>query len=133
MTGLAPSLTWLFVARAPSGVDGATAGVANAYFADVTTAGNRARHFGLAGAAWTTGLILGPALGGVSGQSDQQLPLAVAAALATMNFLHGLFVRPESCVRADKPLALSCAFPLGATRVLGAAQAFPVSPWSPSV
>jgi len=119
LASLAPSLLWLFLARALGGIGGATVGVANAYIADVSTPENRARNFGLAGAAFGFGLIVGPALGGLLGQFGLRLPYMVAAALAVLNFLYGLLVLPESHPRNDEPIAPSSFVPLRALGVLG--------------
>ncbi|WP_407572688.1 MFS transporter [Deinococcus altitudinis] len=125
LAALASSLAWLFLARALGGIGGATIGVANAYIADVSTPQTRARNFGLAGAAFGLGLIVGPALGGLLGQYGLRLPYVVAAALAVLNFLYGLVVLPESRQRNDEPIALSSFVPL---RALGVLSRFPGLP-----
>jgi MFS transporter, DHA1 family, tetracycline resistance protein len=92
----APSLTWLFVGRM---VSGATAGVmatANAYVADVTPAENRAHAFGVMGAAFGLGFVIGPALGGLLGHFSLQLPFWFAAGCSGLNWLWGYFMLPES-------------------------------------
>lgn len=126
LAALAPSLAWLFVARALGGIGGATIGVANAYIADVSTPQTRARNFGLAGAAFGLGLIVGPALGGLLGQYGLRLPYVVAASLAVLNFLYGLVVLPESRQPNDEPIALSSFIPLRAIGVLGRFPGLPV-------
>jgi len=92
----APNLAWLFVGRVIAGMTGASITVANAYLADVTPPEGRARSFGLLGATFGVGFILGPALGGVLGDIDLRLPFLVAAGLALLNALYGLLVLPES-------------------------------------
>ena len=92
----APNLWWLFLGRVIAGVTGASITVANAYLADVTPPEGRARSFGLLGATFGVGFILGPALGGVLGGIDLRLPFLVAAGLALLNALYGFFVLPES-------------------------------------
>lgn len=102
----APNLWWLFLGRVIAGVTGASITVANAYLADVTPPEGRARSFGLLGATFGVGFILGPALGGVLGGIDLRLPFAVAAGLALLNALYGFLVLPESLPpekRADGP------------------------------
>ncbi|MDX1383867.1 MAG: MFS transporter, partial [Thermoanaerobaculia bacterium] len=94
--GLAPTIGWLFVGRAIAGVMGASITTANAYIADVSTAENRARNFGLVGVAFGLGFIFGPALGGLLGSIHLRLPFFAAAALALVNWLYGFFVLPES-------------------------------------
>jgi len=92
----APSLTWFFVARV---VAGSTAGVlatANAYIADVTPPEKRAQSFGLLGAAFGIGFIIGPVVGGLLGQYDIRLPFWFAAGCSALNWVWGFFVLPES-------------------------------------
>ncbi|GBF05554.1 arabinose efflux permease family protein [Deinococcus aerius] len=93
---VAPNLWWLFVGRVIAGMTGASITVANAYLADVTPPEGRARSFGLLGATFGVGFILGPALGGVLGDVSLRLPFLVAAGLALLNALYGFFVLPES-------------------------------------
>lgn len=93
---VAPNLGWLFVGRVIAGMTGASITVANAYLADVTPPEGRARSFGLLGATFGVGFILGPALGGVLGDVSLRLPFLVAAGLALLNALYGFFVLPES-------------------------------------
>ena len=92
----APSLAWFFLARI---IAGSTAGVlatANAYIADVTPPEKRAQSFGLLGAAFGIGFIIGPVVGGLLGQYDLRLPFWFAAGCAALNWLYGYFVLPES-------------------------------------
>ncbi|MEZ5962925.1 MAG: TCR/Tet family MFS transporter [Planctomycetota bacterium] len=96
LLALAPSLAWLFVARVISGVTSASIPAAFAYVADVTPPDRRARSFGLVGAAFGLGFVLGPAVGGLLGSVDLRLPFWVAAALSFANASYGLFVLPES-------------------------------------
>jgi MFS transporter, DHA1 family, tetracycline resistance protein len=93
---LAPNLWWLAVARLMSGILGASISTANAYIADVSTPENRARNFGLMGAAFGIGFVIGPVVGGILGEINLHLPFFFAAGLAGINFLFGLFVLPES-------------------------------------
>ena len=92
----APSLGWLFVGRIIAGITGASITVANAYIADVTAPEERAKSFGLLGATFGVGFILGPARGGWLGDFSLRLPFAFAAGLALLNAAYGLFVLPES-------------------------------------
>lgn len=98
----APTLAWLFVGRFVAGVTSASITVANAYIADVTEPAQRAKNFGLLGATFGVGFILGPALGGWLGHFDLRLPFAFAAGLALLNALYGLFVLPESLPREKR-------------------------------
>jgi DHA1 family tetracycline resistance protein-like MFS transporter len=93
---LAPTLAWLFVGRVIHGITAASFATAGAYIADVTTPENRAKSFGLIGAAWSVGFVVGPALGGFLGEIDIRLPFYVAAGLALTNWLYGFFILPES-------------------------------------
>jgi DHA1 family tetracycline resistance protein-like MFS transporter len=93
---LAPSLIWLFVGRLISGITAASISTAFAHIADVTPAEKRAEGFGLIGAAFGVGFVLGPALGGLLGAIDPRAPFWVAAVLSLANAMYGLFVLPES-------------------------------------
>ena len=93
---LAPTLGWLFVGRVISGITGASWSTAGAYIADVSPPEKRASGFGLLGAAFGLGFVIGPALGGLLGAIDPRLPFWVAAGLTMVNALYGLFVLPES-------------------------------------
>ncbi len=93
---LAPTLSWLFVGRAISGITAASITTAGAYIADVTPADKRAAAFGMIGAAFGIGFVIGPALGGLLGGIDPRLPFWVAAGMSLANFCYGWFVLPES-------------------------------------
>src|SRR5262245_63808623 len=93
---LAPTVGWLFVGRILSGITSASIATAFAYVSDVTPADKRARSFGLLGAAFGVGFVLGPAIGGVLGAENPRLPFWFAACLSLLNALYGLFVLPES-------------------------------------
>lgn len=92
----APSLGWLFVGRIIAGVTGASFTTATAYIADISTPDTRAKNFGLIGAAFGLGFIIGPAIGGLLGGLGTRVPFMVAAGLCFLNFLYGFFVLPES-------------------------------------
>lgn len=96
MLAWAPSLAWLFAGRLIAGATAANVSAATAYIADVTPPAQRAQRFGLVGAMFGLGFVLGPALGGVLGEYGLRLPFLAAAALAGTNVLYGLFVLPES-------------------------------------
>jgi DHA1 family tetracycline resistance protein-like MFS transporter len=102
LMALATSLPVLFAARLVSGLAGSSSGTANAYIADVTTPDKRASAFGLLGAAFGIGFVIGPALGGVLGAIHLRLPFWFAAGLALTNFLYGYFVLPESLPREKR-------------------------------
>ena len=94
--GVAPTLGWLFVGRAISGMAGASFTPAYAYVADISPPERRAQNFGLISAMFGLGFIIGPALGGLLGRFGPRAPFFVAAALSLLNFCYGLFVLPES-------------------------------------
>jgi DHA1 family tetracycline resistance protein-like MFS transporter len=93
---LAPTIGWLFVGRVISGITGASFTTAGAYIADVTPQEKRASSYGILGAAWGLGFVLGPALGGILGAVNPRLPFWAAAGMTLLNALYGLFVLPES-------------------------------------
>ncbi len=93
---LAPTIGWLFVGRIFAGMFGASFTTAAAYIADISTAENRAQNFGMIGAAFGLGFIIGPVLGGLLGHYGPRVPFLAAAALSVLNALYGFFVLPES-------------------------------------
>ncbi len=96
----APTLQWLFIGRLLSGITGASLGSASAYITDVTTPEKRTRAFGMLGAAFGLGFILGPAIGGSLGELHLRLPFYIAAAFSLVNATYGFFVLPESLPKA---------------------------------
>jgi DHA1 family tetracycline resistance protein-like MFS transporter len=120
LMAVAPNLVWLFVGRVISGITAASFSAANAYIADVTPPEDRARAFGLLGAAFGIGFVLGPAIGGIMGDIDPRLPFWVAAVLSLANAAYGYFVLPES-LPVERRMAFSWtrANPVGALRLLG--------------
>ena len=96
LSALATSLTGLLLARVLGGALAANFAVANAYVADLTAPESRARSFGLVGAAFGVGYIVGPMVGGLLGSIDIRLPFYAAATLSGLNFLYGLLLVPES-------------------------------------
>jgi MFS transporter, DHA1 family, tetracycline resistance protein len=96
VTGLATALWMLIAVRVFSGAMQANAAVANAYVADITPPEERAASFGLLGAMFGIGFILGPVIGGLLGAIDVHWPFFAAGALALLNWLYGWFVLPES-------------------------------------
>ena len=119
LMALAPSIGWLFLGRIISGITAASVSTAGAYIADVTPPAQRAAKFGLLGATFGLGFVLGPALGGLLGHVNPRLPFWVAAGLSLTNSLYGLFVLPESLPR-ERRSAFSWrkANPVGALRLL---------------
>jgi DHA1 family tetracycline resistance protein-like MFS transporter len=115
---LAPTIGWLVVGRAVSGLAASTSAAANAYIVDVTAPDRRAARFGYLMAATGAGLILGPGIGGLLGQIGPRLPFWGAAALCLVNGVFGLLVLPESLARGRRtPFSLRIANPLGALRL----------------
>jgi DHA1 family tetracycline resistance protein-like MFS transporter len=98
----APTIGWLFVGRILAGIMGASFTTASAYIADISTPEKRAQNFGLIGAAFGLGFIIGPVLGGVLGQYGTRLPFIVAAGLTFVNWLYGYFVLPESLSKENR-------------------------------
>lgn len=120
LSGLAPTLVWLFVGRIVAGATGASFSAANAYVADVTPPAKRAAAFGVIGAAFGLGFIIGPAVGGALGDAGLRVPYFAAAGLNFINFLYGTFVLPESLPpERRRPFSLERANPFGALRSLG--------------
>lgn len=92
----APTYEWFFIGRIIAGITGASITTASAYIADISNDENRAKNFGMIGAAFGLGFIIGPWLGGILGAVHIKLPFIVAAALCFLNFLYGYFILPES-------------------------------------
>lgn len=96
LMGFAPTIGWLFFGRIISGITGASFTTAGAYIADVSPPEKRAQNFGLIGAAFGLGFIIGPVLGGIIGHYGERLPFYAAGSLALINWVYGYFVLPES-------------------------------------
>jgi MFS transporter, DHA1 family, tetracycline resistance protein len=116
---LAPTLWWLFAGRVISGITAASYPTAGAYIADVTPPEKRAASFGMIGAAWGVGFVMGPALGGLLGKVNPRLPFWAAAGLTLLNALYGLFVLPESLApESRKAFSWRRANPVGSLALL---------------
>ena len=119
LMALAPSLIWLFIGRVISGITSASVSTAFAYIADITPPERRAAVFGKVGAAFGAGFIVGPAIGGLLGNTDPRLPFWVAAGLSFANTLYGLLILPESLPSERRaPFRWKSANPLGALKLL---------------
>jgi MFS transporter, DHA1 family, tetracycline resistance protein len=119
LMALAPSLSWLFVGRLISGLTSSSFSTAGAYIADVTPEDERAAKFGMLGAAFGLGFVVGPALGGLLGGINLRLPFWAAAGLSLTNALYGFFILPESLPQERRaPLAWSKANPFGSLALL---------------
>jgi len=119
------ALSWnlavLFLGRTLAGVSGATFSAASAYIADVSSKEDRAKNFGLVGAGFGVGFVLGPMIGGFLGEYGPRAPFYAAAALSFANFLFGYFVLPET-LKSENRRAFDWrrANPLGALKQLAA-------------
>lgn len=114
LLALAPNLTWLFVGRILAGITGASITTASAYIADVSTPETRSKNFGMIGAAFGLGFIIGPVLGGLLGQYGARVPFYAAAALCLINFIYGYFILPESLDKEHRrPFQWKRANPVG--------------------
>ena len=102
LLAFSPTITWLFVGRILAGITGASITTAAAYIADVSTPENRAKNFGLIGAAFGLGFIIGPVIGGFLGQYGSRVPFYAAAILCMVNFLYGFFILPESLAKENR-------------------------------
>jgi MFS transporter, DHA1 family, tetracycline resistance protein len=117
-SALAPSILWLFVGRAFAGICGASWIIANAYIADITAPEDRAKAFGMMGAAFGLGFVIGPAIGGLLGEFGPRVPFYVAAGVSILNFIYGWFVLPETLSPENRrPFEWRRANPFGALAV----------------
>lgn len=98
----APTIGWLFVGRIIAGITGASFTTASAYIADVSTPEKRAQNFGIIGAAFGLGFIIGPGLGGLLAEYSSKLPFLAAAGLALLNAIYGYFILPESLSKENR-------------------------------
>ncbi len=115
----APNLWILFAGRVVSGIASATISTAHAYIADITVPEKRAGAFGMLGAAFGVGFVLGPALGGLLGHYDLRLPFLAAALMSLANFAYGYFILPESLAPANRaPFRFAKANPVGSVQML---------------
>ena len=116
---LAPTYGWLFVGRVIAGFTGASFTTAAAYIADISTPETRAKNFGMIGAAFGLGFIIGPGLGGLLAGFGIRAPFYAAAGLCLLNFLYGYFILPESLDKEHRrPFEWKKANPLGSLRFL---------------
>ena len=114
LVALAPSIGWLFIGRIFAGITGGSFTAASAYIADVSTPEKRAQNFGMIGAAFGLGFIIGPVIGGVLGQYGARVPFFAAAGVTLLNWLYGYFVLPESLSKENRrPFDWKRANPIG--------------------
>jgi len=110
----APTIAWLFVGRVVAGITGASFTTASAYIADISTPEKRAQNFGMLGAAFGLGFIIGPALGGQLAVFGPRVPFIAAAGLTLVNWVYGYFILPESLpAHLRRPFEWKRANPLG--------------------
>ena len=98
----APTIGWLFVGRILAGITGASFTTATAYIADISNDENRAKNFGMVGAAFGLGFIIGPPIGGLLGDLGTRVPFMFAAGLSLVNALYGYFILPESLSKENR-------------------------------
>ena len=111
---LAPTIWLFFVGRLLAGITGSSLTPATAYIADISPPEKKAQNFGLIGAAFGVGFVIGPALGGILGEFGTRIPFFVSGALAILNFLYGYFVLPESLPTENRrKFEISRANPIG--------------------
>jgi MFS transporter, DHA1 family, tetracycline resistance protein len=116
---LAPTYGWLFVGRIIAGITGASFTTGAAYIADVSTPETRAKNFGMIGAAFGLGFIIGPALGGLLAGWGVRAPFYAAAVLCFLNWLYGYFILPESLDKEHRrPFEWKKANPFGSLKFL---------------
>ncbi len=96
LMAMAPTIGWLFAGRIIAGICGASITTGMAYIADISTPEKRAANFGMVGAAFGIGFIVGPVIGGLLGEYGPRIPFYAAAALTLLNWLYGYFILPES-------------------------------------
>ncbi|MBC8102989.1 MAG: TCR/Tet family MFS transporter [Cytophagales bacterium] len=119
LMALAPSLSWLFAGRVLAGITGASFTAASAYIADISPPEKRAQNFGLIGAAFGVGFVLGPAVGGLLGSISPRAPFWAAAALSLLNGLYGFFILPESLSKENRrAFTWRSANPIGGLSIL---------------
>ncbi len=102
LQALSPTYGWLFLGRVIAGITGASFSTAGAYIADVSTPENRAKNFGMIGAAFGLGFIIGPGIGGLLSGFGIRAPFYAAAILCLLNWLYGYFVLPESLTKENR-------------------------------
>lgn len=119
LLSFAPNITWLFIGRMIAGITGASFTTATAYIADISSPEDRAKNFGMVGAAFGVGFIIGPVMGGFLGQIGTRVPFYVSAALCLLNWLYGFFILPESLPKDKRrPFSWKRANPLGSLLLL---------------
>ena len=120
LMALAHTIWLLIIGRVIGGITAATGSTAAAYIADISEPEEKAANFGLIGAAFGMGFVLGPVIGGVLAEYGTRAPFWAAAALAATNAIFGYFVLPETVTdRIRRPFEWRRANPLGAFKNIG--------------
>jgi len=115
----APTLPWLFLGRIISGITASNFSAAGAYIADVTPPEKRAAGFGMIGAAFGLGFIVGPAAGGLLAHYGLRVPFLVSAGVTLLNWVYGALVLPESLSKENRrPFTWASAHPIDALATL---------------
>jgi DHA1 family tetracycline resistance protein-like MFS transporter len=115
---LSTTIAWLFIGRVIAGITGSSFTTAAAYIADISNEENRAKNFGLIGAAFGLGFIIGPVIGGLLGQFGPRVPFYAAAVLCLLNWLYGYFILPESLDKQHRrPFDWKRANPVGSFKL----------------
>ncbi|MFN0032471.1 MAG: TCR/Tet family MFS transporter [Flavobacteriales bacterium] len=115
LLAFAPSLWWLYLGRIIAGIMGASYTTAAAYIADISTDDNKAKNYGMIGAAFGLGFIIGPGVGGLLADFGTRVPFIACACLSLLNWLYGYFVLPESLKMENRrPFSWKRANPVGA-------------------
>ncbi len=116
---MSPTIVWLFVGRIIAGISGASYSTATAYISDISSPEKKAQNFGLVGAAFGIGFVIGPVIGGVCANWGSRMPFIVAAILTLINFAFGYFILPESLDKTNRrPFNINKANPFGSFKAL---------------
>ena len=120
LMALAPTILFLYIGRALSGIFGATFSTANAYVADVSPPEKRAQNFGLIGASFGVGFLLGPVIGGILGEYGTRVPFYAAGIISLINVIYGLIFLPETLAKSKRRrFDIKRSNPIGSVLVLG--------------
>ena len=120
LMALAPTILFLYIGRGLSGICGATFSTANAYVADVSPPEKRAQDFGLIGASFGVGFLLGPVIGGILGEYGTRIPFYAAGVISLINVIYGLIFLPETLAKSKRrAFDIRRSNPIGSIKALG--------------
>jgi len=120
LMALAPTILFLYLGRALSGIFSATFATANAYIADVSPPEKRAQNFGLIGASFGVGFLVGPVIGGILGEFGTRVPFYAAGIISVINVIYGVFFLPETLDKSKRrPFSIIRSNPVGSLISLG--------------